>query len=140
MLLERLRVLVAALWAGSLWTVGYLVAPTLFATLADKALAGSLAGAMLRSEAWLSAGVGVLLMALLGVSKDLDANTKRALRITVLAMLACVLVNYVGLWPLMAEAREAGDRSRFGMLHGLSMVVYLIQSLMGIYLVVRNKS
>ena len=140
MLLIRARLLLVALWAGSLLTVGYLVAPTLFATLADKALAGSLAGAMLRSEAWLSAGVGVLLMALLGVSKDLDANTKRALRITVLAMLACVLVNYVGLWPLMAEAREAGDRSRFGMLHGLSMVVYLIQSLMGIYLVVRNKS
>ena len=140
MLLIRARLLLVALWAGSLLTVGYLVAPTLFATLADKALAGSLAGAMLRSEAWLSAGVGVLLMALLGVSKDLDANTKRAVRITVLAMLACVLVNYVGLWPLMAEAREAGDRSRFGMLHGLSMVVYLIQSLMGIYLVVRNKS
>ncbi len=140
MLVRRARLLLVALWAGSLLTVGYLVAPTLFATLPDKALAGSLAGAMLRSQAWLSAALGVLLMALLAVSQDLDAATKRTLRIIVLAMLACVLVNYAGLWPLMAEAREAGERGRFGMLHGVSMVVYLAQSLMGLYLVIKNKS
>jgi hypothetical protein len=140
MLIQRARLLLVALWAGSLLTVGYLVAPTLFATLPDKALAGSLAGAMLRSQAWLSAVLGALLMALLAVSQDLDAATKRRLRIIVLAMLACVLVNYAGLWPLMADAREAGERSRFGMLHGVSMVVYLAQSLMGLYLVIKNKS
>ncbi|MES2324659.1 MAG: DUF4149 domain-containing protein [Pseudomonadota bacterium] len=140
MLVIRARLLLVALWAGSLLAVGYLVAPTLFATLPDKALAGTLAGAMLRSEAWLSAGMGVLLMGVLAVSQDLDAKTKRTLRIIVLGMLACVLVNYAGLWPLMAEARAAGDRSRFGMLHGLSMVVYLTQSVMSLYLVIRNKS
>ena len=34
------------LWVGSLWAIGYIAAPTLFATLEDRALAGTLAGAM----------------------------------------------------------------------------------------------
>ncbi|HEX7634207.1 MAG TPA: DUF4149 domain-containing protein, partial [Noviherbaspirillum sp.] len=50
----RARLLIATLWVGSLWTVGYLVAPTLFATLSDRALAGMIAGSIFRLEAWLS--------------------------------------------------------------------------------------
>ena len=36
--------LVASLWAGAQWTVGYLVAPTLFALLDDRREAGRIAG------------------------------------------------------------------------------------------------
>ncbi|MEG2963340.1 MAG: DUF4149 domain-containing protein, partial [Janthinobacterium sp.] len=35
-MLTRLRILVATLWAGSLWTIGFIVAPTLFGTLSDR--------------------------------------------------------------------------------------------------------
>ena len=31
-------------WIGGMWTVGYIVAPTLFAVIDDRALAGSIAG------------------------------------------------------------------------------------------------
>ena len=55
MLLAKVRLLVAAIWAGSLWTVGYLVAPTLFASF-DRVLAGSIAGLMFHAEAMLSLG------------------------------------------------------------------------------------
>ena len=34
------------LWVGGLWAIGYMVAPALFATLEDRALAGNLAGLM----------------------------------------------------------------------------------------------
>jgi hypothetical protein len=138
MLVSKARLLVVTLWAGSLWTVGYLVAPTLFATLHDTALAGTIAGSMLRSEAWLSMACALLVFGLVAVSKDVTQQRRKTLYVVVAAMLVCVLVNYVGLWPLMADAKLAGDRSKFGMLHGISMVIYLGQSLLAAFLVVKN--
>lgn len=138
MYLSRARLLLVTLWAGSLWTVGYLVAPTLFGTLHDRVLAGVIAGSMLRSEAWLSMACALLMFCLIAVSKDVTAQRRKTLNLVVAAMLACVLVNYFGLWPLMAEAKLTGERSTFGMLHGISMVVYLAQSLMAALLVLKN--
>ncbi|MES2016126.1 MAG: DUF4149 domain-containing protein, partial [Pseudomonadota bacterium] len=54
MLASKARLLLITLWAGSLWTIGYVVAPTLFATLHDRVLAGVIAGSMFTSQAWLS--------------------------------------------------------------------------------------
>mgnify|MGYP003498814527 CR=1 FL=1 len=62
MLMPRLRLLVATLWAGSLWAVGYLVAPTLSATLADRKLFGTIAGSMFNSQAWLSVGCAAAML------------------------------------------------------------------------------
>jgi len=138
MLVSKARLLAVTLWAGSLWTVGYLVAPTLFATLHDRVLAGTIAGSMLRTEAWLSMAMAAITFGLLAVSKDVTEQRRKTLLMVVGAMLVCTLVNYVGLWPLMADAKLAGDRSTFGMLHGISMVVYLAQSLLAIFLVVKN--
>jgi len=138
MLVSKARLLAVTLWAGSLWTVGYLVAPTLFATLHDRVLAGTIAGSMLRTEAWLSMAMAAITFGLLAVSKDVTEQRRKTLLMVVGAMLVCTLVNYVGLWPLMSDAKLAGDRSTFGMLHGISMVVYLAQSLLAIFLVVKN--
>jgi hypothetical protein len=138
MYLSKARLLVITLWAGSLWTVGYLVAPTLFATLHDRVLAGVIAGSMLRGEALLSMACAVVTLGLLAVSKDVTEQRRKILYAVVVAMLVCTLVNYFGLGPLMAEAKLTGDRSKFGMLHGISMVVYLVQSLMAVFLVVKN--
>ena len=138
MLLSKARLLLITLWAGSLWAIGYVAAPTLFGTLHDNVLAGTVAGNLLRSEAWLSMVVGLLLLVLISASKDVTAGRRKLLLAVVGAMLVCVLVNYFGLWPVMAEAKLAGDRSKFGMLHGISMVFYLIQSLLAGFLVVKN--
>lgn len=135
----RLRRLTACLWAGSIWTVGYLVAPTLFATLADRVLAGTVAASMFRSAAWLSLVCGVLLLVLLvtGVA-SLEAARRRSLLKIACAMLLCTLVMHFGLQPLMAALREgssagvmaAAARTRFGILHGVSSLIYLIQSVL----------
>ena len=37
---QRLFILIAALWVGSLLTVGYLVAPAIFSTMTDRQAAG----------------------------------------------------------------------------------------------------
>ena len=143
--LPRLRTLVVSLWAGSLWTVGYLVAPVLFATLPDRSLAGSIAGSLFRAQAWLSLACGLLLLLLVWLNKT--ADIKRTTSVLIVAMLVCVLVDYFGLQPFMAEIRaiaasHGGEmdealRSRFGLLHGVASIIYLVQSLLAAVLVAR---
>ena len=140
-MLARVRLLVATLWAGSLWTIGFIVAPTLFATLSDRVLAGNIAGSMFRAEAWLSIACAVVLLALLQWSPGaLEPKRRRLLGALVLSMLVCALLSHFGISPLMAELKAQAQgssgimdeamRSRFGMLHGVSTLIFAVQSLL----------
>lgn len=147
MLAWRAKVLIATLWVGSLWTVGYVVAPTLFSTLSDKALAGTVAGQLFRIEAWLSVVCGSALIALaIFASSDHNLKQRRILLAIISAMLVCTLIGYFGLQPLMADLREAARpggvmdsevRMKFGIVHGLSAMFFLIQSLLGVALILK---
>jgi hypothetical protein len=137
-LIARTSLLIATLWVGSLWAIGYLAAPTLFATLYDRVLAGTVAGSLFRSEAFLSVSCGVALLSLQ------YHNAKRSIMLLILAMLLCTLVGYFGLQPFMAQLREAAGSAgvmasaahqQFAILHGVSMVIYLIESLLGAWLI-----
>lgn len=141
----KLRVLIATLWVGSIWAVGYLAAPTLFATLADRVLAGTIAGSLFRVEAWLSLACGVVLLALSGTLAG-DAKARLAFRAVVGGMVLCTLIGYFGLQPFMAALKDSAGpagvmasdaKARFGMLHGVSSAIYLVQSLLGAVLVLR---
>ncbi|MGK5065324.1 DUF4149 domain-containing protein [Janthinobacterium sp. LB3P112] len=140
-MLSRVRILVATLWAGSLWTIGFIVAPTLFGTLSDRVLAGNIAGSMFRAEAWLSIACALILLALLQWSPGaLELKRRRLLAALVLSMLVCALLSHFGISPLMAELKAQAQgssgimdeamRSRFGMLHGVSTVIFAVQSLL----------
>lgn len=138
-MLVRLRILVATLWAGSLWTIGFVVAPALFGTLSDRVLAGNIAGSMFRAEAWLSIACAVLLLALLQWAPGaLEPKRRRLLGALVLSMLLCALVSHFGITPLMSELKAQAPsgimddamRNRFGMLHGVSTLVFAVQSLL----------
>ncbi|SFM18085.1 DUF4149 domain-containing protein [Rugamonas rubra] len=148
MLLARARLLVATLWAGSLWTVGYLAAPTLFATLSDRVLAGTIAASLFRIEAMLSLACGAALLLLLWLGKDFSVARQRTLLLVIVAMLACTVASHFGLQPLMAELRaaagpagvmESAAKSRFGMLHGISSSIFLVQSLLAGWLVIKQQ-
>lgn len=142
------RVLLVTLWVGSLWTVGYLAAPTLFTTLADRTLAGSIAASLFRVEAWVSVICGLSLLLLL--LADRGFAKRRDCIVLVVLMLVCLSVGYFGLQPFMAALRETAvdnggvmpeaARARFGMLHGVSSLIYLIQSCLGALLVLRQRS
>lgn len=142
-LLSGLILLIAVIWVGSLWTIGYIVAPTLFATLDDRALAGSIAGRLFRIEAWLSVFCAISLFSLFLRQKAAQPNFRACMVLTG-AMLACTLVGYFGLQPFMAELRESAGglasdaaRARFGMLHGISSAIFLVQSVLGAFLILR---
>jgi hypothetical protein len=139
------RLLVAALWAGSLWALGYIAAPAAFAVL-GSAQAGDLVAVLLARQAWLSIACAIVLLVLLRRSTDLQPARRRFLGLLVLAMLACALVIFVGLQPAMAQLRElAGEGgvraspywTRFAVMHGVSQLFHIIQSLLGAWLLVR---
>lgn len=145
MIVPRARRLVETVWVGSLLTIGYLVAPTLFATLADSVLAGTIAGRLFRIEAWIGVACAVILLGLVQfASRGQNDNMHRRSVWLVAGMLLCVLVGYFALQPFMAELREAaaasggmtGDlKARFGLLHGISSIFYLVESVLGLVLI-----
>ena len=101
---KRVQVLLATIWAGSLWTVGYLVAPILFGTLEDKVLAGTIAGNLFQAVAWLSLFCGSILIftCKLTVDKPLTRDNRQVL-LLVGSMLTCTLIGYFVLHPYMVD-------------------------------------
>jgi len=55
-------VLAAALWWGSLSTIGFLVVPMLFANLPTPAIAGTMAAKLFSAQSWLALGCGMVLL------------------------------------------------------------------------------
>ena len=148
-MLTRLRLLVAALWAGSLWTVGYLVAPTLSNALADRKQFGNIAAGIFRNEAWLTIACAVAMFVLVMLATDIDAKRKRTLNFIVGGMLACTVLGYFGMQPVMAMLREAAGtqgvmdsdlRMKFGIVHGVAALFYLLQSVLGVSLVLKSRT
>lgn len=146
-MLFRTRILIATLWAGSVWTIGYLAAPTLFATLSDRVLAGTIAGSLFRVEAWLSMFCAAALIIMIGAAKDGGHTRQRDILLAiVIAILLCTLLTHFGLQPAMAALREAAGpagvmvsdaKLKFGILHGVSAAIYLIQSVLAAVLILR---
>ncbi|EOH6075478.1 DUF4149 domain-containing protein [Burkholderia cenocepacia] len=144
---HRVFRLLLAVWVGSLLTIGYAVAPVLFKTL-ERMTAGSVAAQLFRIEAILGVVCGVLLLALSNQQVRRGSSEYRRVRWIVAAMVVCVLVGYFALQPFMnalrVAAMDAGTdianspyASRFGMLHGVSSVFYLVESVLGLMLIWR---
>jgi len=129
------------LWIGGMWTVGYIVAPTLFAMLADRALAGNVAGQLFSIMSYIGLlAAGILLS---GQFYRARAAWRRNWRFWVLlVMLLIIVIGEFYLQPLMTELKQAGlpegsDTARqFGQLHGVASALFVINSLLGLGLVV----
>jgi len=133
---NRARLLITTAWVGSIWTIGYLVAPTLFKTLADTALAGTIAGQLFSVEAWFSVVCALMLIVI-------SIYQRQHFPKLVLGMLVCTLIGFFALHPFMANLRAAGLANpdvkwQFGILHGVSSGIYLMQSVLGAMLVLRG--
>lgn len=125
------------LWVGGLWSIGYIAAPTLFVVLDDRQLAGSLAGQMFHIISYIGLVSGALLLASVAKRDGL------CWRLWVIAgMLVLVAAGEFVLQPMMATLKTQGlmagsaAKAQFGLLHGIASVMYLIESLLGLVLVV----
>lgn len=135
-----------ALWVGGLWAIGYLAAPVLFHHLDDRVLAGNLAGQMFRWVGW----AGLVFGGWLLIHRFLRAGmgaVKQATFWILVVMLLLTLGQQFGIQPLMQELKdlamprdvmETMFRDRFATWHGVSSIVYLLESLLGLWLVART--
>lgn len=149
MFLSRARLLIATFWVGTLWAVGFVVAPTLFSTLSDRALAGTIAGSLFNIVAWLSVFCAVALLALLfQANRSVLNKPSKTSTYLILGMVVCTVLGYFALQPYMADLRLvlhstldvgaiADAKKQFGILHGVSTGVYVVQSLLGAALIVK---
>eukprot|EP01133_Synstelium_polycarpum_P009874 gene9874-11537_t len=94
---------------------------------------------MFRAEAWLSIACALVLLALLQWAPGaLEFKRRRLLGALVLSMLVCALLSHFGITPLMAELKaqapsglmDEAMRSRFGLLHGVSTLIFAVQSVL----------
>lgn len=137
-----------ALWVGGLWAIGYLAAPTLFAHLDDKMLAGFLAGRMFTWIAIVGMVCGGWLL-IHRLTKFGGAAFKQAFVWIALIMLLLTLGQHFGIQPVMQQLKDQAMpqdvmhslfKDRFAAWHGVSSVVYLIESLLGLALVAKQNS
>jgi len=145
---QRLFILIAGLWVGSILAVGYLVAPTIFNMMTDRQVAGMVAGGIFRVEAYLCTMVCIALMVLANLLVTRGLTQYKVIRLILLGMLLCSVAASFIFIPWMDSLRDEAllqgmpvmlspSADLFGKLHGASSVVFMIQSVLGIYLVWR---
>ncbi|MBK6357332.1 MAG: DUF4149 domain-containing protein [Betaproteobacteria bacterium] len=141
---EALYLLAITLWVGGMWAIGYLAAPVLFASLGDRQLAGMVAGKLFALIGWVGLGSAAWLVIFLGARWG-GQVVKRAVFWLVVLMALMTAASQFGIQPLMAqlkldamprEVMESVLRDRFAAWHGISSILYLVQSLLGLWLVI----
>lgn len=145
---NHLALLALTLWVGGLWMIGYLAVPTLFYSQPDRQLAGMLAGKMFETLGYVGivCGMYLLLHRWLVTGKQFARDISAWLLIV---MLSITLLTQFTIQPLMAdmksqalplEVMQSAFAERFKMWHGISSILYLIESLLGAWLVMRSFS
>jgi hypothetical protein len=113
--------LLLVFWAGSLWSLGAWVAPTLFHAQSDRHLAGVLTGRLFAIETYVGVGVGVLALLLPGRKRFVWGYLAVAL----------LAINNWALRPAMVAAHARGEAVglTFGAWHGASAALYALACL-----------
>ena len=134
------------LWVGALWAIGCIAAPVLFNALSNGAQAGALAGRMFNIVAWISVVVACYALIYL-FFKDGLRSFKTGVVWFIVGMLLLTLAGHFGINPILAglksqalprQVMESVLRDRFMPWHGVSSVLYLIQSALGLALVTQT--
>ena len=122
----RLSILLAALWWGSLTTLGFLVVPMLFLHLGSPAAAGAMAARLFTAQTWLSTACAMLMLLIFSKRDDeaLAAYGRPAMKFIVAGLLLALLVEF-GVAPRIVSARADGGNLRLW--HGLGSAMYFAQ-------------
>ncbi len=144
---ESLAAVLLVTWVGGLWAIGGIAAPTLFAEIADRQLAGNVAGEFFRWIAWVGIVAGAYLL-IYRLGRYGFQALKQAYFWIVLTMLLLVAGQLFGIQPVIHALKqqalpqavmESAFRDRFAIWHGVSSAVYLVESVLGLILVWRYR-
>ena len=117
---------------GSLWVIGYVVAPALFSFLQNDNLAGEIAGQMFHLASAIVLISGLVLILSVAIASGSNWFRDKRVHLIFLMLIGMSVVEFV-LNPMVQKAR---DTDAFGPLHGASAVLYLLISGLGLLLVV----
>lgn len=144
---DLLHAVAIALWAGGTWTIGYLVAPTLFRAAPDRHIAGHLAGKMFTSMAYVALACATIIVVLRFRAARFGVF-RQGVTWIVVVMTTLVIAGEFGVQPILASLKEQAFpravmesvfRDRFAAWHGVASVLYLIQSVLAVVLVYLNR-
>lgn len=144
---DKLALITITAWVGALWAIGYLAAPTLFYALQDKQMAGMLAGKMFGLVAYVGIGSAFYLLIHRLLRFGMSA-LRQGFFWAVLAMLLLALAGHFGIQPVLAELKaqampadvmQSVFANRFKAWHGVASIAYLVESLLGLVLVLRAR-
>jgi hypothetical protein len=145
---DAFHYLAVTLWAGSLWAIGLLAAPSLFRYLPDRALAGSLAGRLFLYVSLIGLACGAYLL-LFRLARFGTQAFRQGFFWIVLLMLALTIVGEFGVQPILASLKEQAlprqvmesvFRDRFSAWHGVASVLYVIECALALFLVLLQPS
>jgi hypothetical protein len=119
---DRIALLLAALWWGSLTTIGFLVVPMLFTQLGSPSLAGNFAGRLFAAQSWVALACGLALLTYFRskVQEHADPASRTAVAWIVVALLLALLQEY-------AVAPRILARENLRLWHSLGSAMYLGQ-------------
>lgn len=132
--------LLAIVWIGTLWSIGYLAVPVLFANL-DRMVAGMVAGKLFTAVSFIGLGCGSVLLGRAWMQAQAPLKDRRVWLL--LGMLILVAIGEFLLQPIMADLKLQGlgndaVAARFGMLHGIASLLYLGNSIAGLILLLQQ--
>ena len=119
---ERLPVLAAALWWGSLTSIGFIAVPLLFAHLPTPAMAGNMAARLFEAQTYISIACCAFLL-VLSKKKYSDKQeqwAQTAMVFIILGLLLSLLVQY-GVAPRIVA------RDNLRLWHGVGSGMYFVQ-------------
>jgi len=120
--MRSLPLWVAAIWWGSLSTLGFFVVPMLFAHLPTPAMAGNMAAKLFTAQTAISAVSGMVLLLLLRSDKGFaPAEVARPATLFVLGGVLMALLVEFGVTPHIVA------RDNLALWHGVGSGMYLAQ-------------
>jgi hypothetical protein len=120
--MKQLPLWAAALWWGSLTTLGFFVVPMLFLYLPSPAVAGAMAARLFTVQTAISTTCCLLLL--------LTFRSKKALVLVDTAQLATIFVAAGALLAMLVEfgvAPHIMDRNNLALWHRVGSAMYLLQ-------------
>jgi hypothetical protein len=146
MLTKLAGTLALALWFGGGVVAGFVAPQAAFAGLADRQLAGTVAGAVLSTYGLIVLVCGLVYLVSHAAARLNGASWSRLTLSLVIAALIIVALSHFVLTPEIADLRAeiggAGDspelQGRFGAYHQLSVILFALQWLLATVALIRH--
>jgi hypothetical protein len=133
------RILVTA-WAGSLWSVGFLVAPLLFTSLPNHALAGDAARHTFMGVEYLGLSCGLLIAILIRMTSGRWLADTTARLVYIMLVLTTVSLLVIDPWLDRLRLVDGGSSSAFAWAHAVASVIYLLLCVLALWLVISDEA